>query len=86
MKIAARYKNSSFNAYILPLAEISPQAAEVTGMKVTDGQLFVHNQKVATVSIKQAIDNFITFLKSINNKILLAAHNCLRFDAPHLTY
>ena len=76
MQIAARYKNSSFNSYIFPLGEISPQAAEVTRMKVTDGQLFVHNQKVATISIKQAIDNFITFLKSINKKILLAAHNC----------
>ncbi|XP_074096708.1 uncharacterized protein LOC141525906 [Cotesia typhae] len=55
VQIAARFKNLSFNVYILPL-----------------------------VSIKQAAENFINFLKSVHEKILFAAHNCSRFDAPHL--
>ncbi|XP_043274507.1 uncharacterized protein [Venturia canescens] len=39
---------------------------------------------VPTVSCHQAVDNFIQFLNGFTGGVVLAAHNCFRFDAPLL--
>ena len=73
-----------FDEYILPTRAFSPEAAEVTGFKVTDGVLYKQGKAVTTVSLKHCLDQFIKWLSQTPEVPVLVGHNCFSFDAPLL--
>ncbi|MCJ8736084.1 hypothetical protein PDJAM_G00254790 [Pangasius djambal] len=72
-----------FNVYILPRCPIDYGASRVTGLTTRRQKLLLHEQQVQTVPFKEALNLFISFLKSFSRPILVG-HNCKRFDCPIL--
>lgn len=68
-----------FNVYMLPRCKIAEGASKVTGLTSNGRKLFLHKQPVDTVSIEEALQSFISFLKTFD-KPLLVGHNSKRFD------
>ncbi|XP_071637403.1 maternal protein exuperantia-like [Temnothorax longispinosus] len=81
-QIAAVHEKEIFNVYIVPAGGMSSRAAEVTGLQVHGGEMFLNDQQVDTTPPQMAFKNFIAYLRSIGNSIILTAHNGFRFDAP----
>ncbi|XP_034245806.1 uncharacterized protein LOC117647930 [Thrips palmi] len=84
MQVAAKCGRSIFNAYILPWKPISPQAAQITGFSRAGMNLFVHGVRKNTLTVHDAVDQFIRFLRSMGGNVVLVAHNAFNFDAFHL--
>lgn len=82
IQVAAKYNDTEYNVYILPTREIPPSASAVTGLTTKGVKLFLLDTEVETVSAKLAMDGFLDFLKLVQLKVILIAHNCFRFDAP----
>lgn len=82
LQIAARFEDSEYNAYIMPLHSISSSASAVTGLEVKNGDLVLDSVPVSTVSPRIAISGLLTFLRSIAQSTVLTAHNGFKFDAP----
>ncbi|XP_072754393.1 DNA polymerase III PolC-type-like isoform X1 [Anoplolepis gracilipes] len=80
-QIAARYEDQEFSAYMIPTRPISKNAADVTGLSVCAGEMFLHGEKVETIPFHVALQNFLQFLSNIGKDITLVAHNGFRFDA-----
>ena len=70
--------------FIYPTQETNVKASDVTGFRNIGGQLFVYDQKVMSIPLKNALLAFCQFLSSVtSNPCLLVAHNA-SFDASHL--
>ncbi|XP_034952438.1 uncharacterized protein [Chelonus insularis] len=69
---------------MLSTRPISSGAADITGITAKDGKLYVDCVEVSTISPKMAIKHFISFLQMSGSKVILVAHNCLRFDGPKI--
>ncbi|XP_044741952.1 uncharacterized protein LOC123302923 [Chrysoperla carnea] len=82
VQIAAKYNDTEYNVYILPTKGIPPSASAVTGLTTKGGKLFLLGIEVETESAKLAADGLLSFLKSTKQRVILIAHNCIRFDAP----
>ncbi|XP_076863356.1 DNA polymerase III PolC-type [Brachyhypopomus gauderio] len=83
VQLSAISGSKTFNVYMLPRCTMSDGASKVTGLTTCDQQLFLHGQSLDTIPVKEALISFISFLKTINNP-LLVGHNCRRFDRPIL--
>lgn len=68
-----------FNVYMLPRCRIAEGASRVTGLTSRGQKLFLHKQPVDTIPIKEALELFISYLRTFN-KPLLVGHNSKRFD------
>ncbi|XP_071652436.1 uncharacterized protein [Temnothorax longispinosus] len=77
-QIAAVHEKETFNAYIVPAGGMSSRAAEVTGLQIHGGEMFLNDQQVDTTPPQMAFKNFIAYLRSIGNSIILTAHNGFR--------
>lgn len=84
MQIAAKCGRSIFNAYLLPWRPITPRAAEMTGFSRHGMDLYVCGQRKHTLTVYEAMQQFISFLRSLGGNVVLAAHNGYAFDARHL--
>ncbi|XP_044595816.1 uncharacterized protein LOC123272868 [Cotesia glomerata] len=82
VQIVVKYNDTEYNVYILPTKGIPPSASAVTGHTTKGGKLFLLGIKVETISAKFAADGLLSFLKSTKQRVILTAHNCIRFDAP----
>lgn len=85
-QIAAVHEDKIFNAYIVPTGAMSSRAAIVTGLQVHGGEMFLNDQQVDTTPPQTAFKNFIAYLRSIGNSIILAAHNGFRWIAENSFY
>ena len=61
------------------MKDISPKASEVTGIKILNNEMFVHDEKVVTYSARDGFLQFLFFLKRQQKPCILLGHNCLRF-------
>ncbi|KAK0177111.1 hypothetical protein PV328_001190 [Microctonus aethiopoides] len=84
VQIAAKYSEVEFNIYIKPEREFSSQASKFTGLHLKDNNLFYKCNLLISHSKLDAAKSFLQFLESINNTIILIAHNCFKFDCPAL--
>ncbi|XP_026856856.2 protein PML [Electrophorus electricus] len=83
VQLSAISGNKIFNVYMLPRCTMTDGASRVTGLTTCADGLFLHGQSLDTIPVKEALKSFISFLKTINNP-LLVGHNCRRFDSPIL--
>ena len=65
--------------YVTPTQHISKAASNVTKLTVVNGQLYHKGNAVTTLDINDALQNFINFLKAIQNPVLVG-HNIKTFD------
>lgn len=79
LQIAAKSGNHTFSTYIDPTQQITPEASKLTGLENRNGELFLHNMKVPSIPLKDALQSFLEFLDSSPKLCLLVAHNA-RFD------
>ncbi|KAL7297836.1 hypothetical protein TKK_0008869 [Trichogramma kaykai] len=86
VQLSALYgcKNWIFNNYITPSKPVSPEASRVNGLEAFGNKLFLHGNRVRTVSAAKAVSSFINFLRQFNVPVILLAHNCFSFDCPRL--
>ena len=82
-QIAASVNNDSFQSYVLPRCQISTTASKVTGLSYNQGtdKLYLRGTEVKAVPIQSALLDFIDFLKSHENPVLVG-HNICSFDIP----
>ncbi|XP_072757052.1 uncharacterized protein [Anoplolepis gracilipes] len=83
-QIAPKYEEQEFSAYMIPLRPVSKNAADVTGLSVCAGEMFLHGEKVETTLFHAALQNFLQFLSNISKDITLVAHNGFTFDTRFL--
>ena len=83
-QIAAKCNDKEFNVYIIPKQGIPERVFKVTRLKVIDDKMFYKEEECTVCPEDVAILNFIQFLKSIGNNLILVAHNGLRYDLPIL--
>ena len=82
--------SEKFDRYVLPEKDvyICKQASEITGLTIVnrDGKkVLLHCGKtVPTVSTKDAMSQFVDWLKKFNCHCVLVGHNAHKFDAKHL--
>lgn len=62
-----------------PNLAITPGATAVTGIYVKNGEMFVHNTRVQSVSVEKCIEELAEWLKQFH-KPLLVCHNGRAFD------
>uniref|UniRef100_A0A3P9I3B9 exodeoxyribonuclease III n=1 Tax=Oryzias latipes TaxID=8090 RepID=A0A3P9I3B9_ORYLA len=60
-------------------------ASQVNGFTVTPDGLFLRGCRKQTTPLRDALNDFLNFLRSFRRPVLLAAHNARRFDAPVFT-
>ncbi|XP_026167352.1 protein PML-like [Mastacembelus armatus] len=85
IQLAAICGDRAYNVYILPGRDLDESAKRVTGFRFRNNSLFLDGIQVATTPLQEALANFITFLRSFQRPVLLAAHGARRFDVPVLT-
>ncbi|XP_073725138.1 uncharacterized protein plex9.1 isoform X4 [Misgurnus anguillicaudatus] len=83
VQLSAISSDKAFNAYMLPRCCMTDGAARVTGLTVDGDALLRHRRPVRTTPQRQALINFIYFLKTFNRPFLVG-HNSRRFDWPIL--
>ena len=63
----------------MPKKDISPNASDVTGIKIINGEMYANDEKVTTFThARGGFLSFLYFLKKLNKPIILLAHNCFR--------
>lgn len=82
IQVAAVHRERSFNAYTVPRRALTDSATRVTGFTVRRGNLLLHGAPVDTIPLNKVLTSFISFLRSFQRPVFLAAHNAKRFDAP----
>ena len=88
LQISAICGNVEFDRYVSPVQPIMEGASTVTKLTVVDGHMFFDGNPVSSIDAKQALLEFIDFLKGIKNPVLVG-HNIKSFDLmfmhPHLS-
>lgn len=69
----------TFSAYVLPKTQLDPNAERATGIVFDGSTLYVRGQRVAAIPIREALDNFLEWLKKFSD-VVLVAHNGRVFD------
>ncbi|KAL8608206.1 hypothetical protein ACOMHN_016661 [Nucella lapillus] len=83
-QIAARSgQGEAFSTYVLPREPIHERAQEVTGITCDGQQLYHHGAPVPFLTIRPALEGFITFLEQ-GKPVVLLGHNIKLFDCPIL--
>lgn len=70
---------SQFSCYVVPKAQMSSGAAEITGIMWDGTNLRLKGNVVAAVPIFAALSNFFLWLQKFHNAVLIA-HNGKQFD------
>lgn len=82
-QIAAVSEGEELNIYMTPTTEISIRASAVTGLTYVGGVLKHNGQAVSCVDPREGFSQFITFIKTFSNPILVG-NNIQSFDLPVL--
>lgn len=83
IQIAAVSAGEEMNIYMTPTTEISIGASAATGLTYVGGVLKHKGQAVSCVNPQDGLSQFITFIKTFSNPILVG-HNIQSFDLPVL--
>lgn len=80
---------NQFSTFILPKKdqEYSAEAEMITGISYTysgEPKMFYKGQQVPHKSTEEGLASFVDWLKSLDSKVVLVAHNCRKFDAKVL--
>ncbi|KAK0178582.1 hypothetical protein PV327_007460 [Microctonus hyperodae] len=75
LQIAAKYGNKKFDVYINPTKPIALIATSANRLINSQDDSMYHDVKVQSVLMRLALSGLLEWLKSINNKYHLAAHN-----------
>ena len=84
IQLAAISGVHTFNIYMMPQVAIDRGATAVNGFSVSDGALLLRGTAIPTATLTEALTSFLDFLRSLEQPVLLAAHNARRFDKPVL--
>ncbi|XP_053346834.1 three prime repair exonuclease 4 [Clarias gariepinus] len=84
VQLAAVGGHHTLNLFMVPRCRMDPGASRITGFRVRRHRLFLHRRPVLTISLKEALVSFITFLRMFGHP-LLVGHNIRRFDCLVLT-
>ncbi|XP_062581909.1 uncharacterized protein LOC134243696 [Saccostrea cucullata] len=84
VQLSAVRNDEVFNKYIIPEKQMSSKATEITGIKVVNNKMYHSDEEVETVSIKDALIQFIDFIKKSESDAVLVGHNSKVFDLPVL--
>lgn len=80
LQISAKCGKLMFNAYVTPKLVIDPRASALHGLTSIGKKLYKHGREVFTLSIENALNEFINFLQNhVKKKCILVAQNC-KFD------
>lgn len=63
LQICAKYGKFIFNVYITPTSVIDPKASEVHGLTRSQKTLYKNGREIFTLSIKNALNELLNFLK-----------------------
>lgn len=74
MQVAAKCGRSIFNAFLLPCRPISQQATMQTGFSRSGMNLYVHGVRKHTLTVREAMEEFIKFLGTLGGNVVLVAH------------
>ena len=85
LQISAVCGDKEFNAYVEPTRPISREASNVNKLTHVKGQLHYKRNPVATISIMDALQQFMEFLQEIPKPILVG-HYSKKFDLPFLRF
>ncbi|VDI58508.1 peroxin-5 [Mytilus galloprovincialis] len=78
-QLAAKSAAESFSRFVLPQHQITPKAAEITGLTFENGQLLSKGNVLPAVHIKKCLNDFISFLEKTKNNVLIG-HNVQTYD------
>jgi DNA polymerase III epsilon subunit-like protein len=87
VQIAAVSGDREFNKYVLPTVPMSREASAVTGIDVRNNCVYHKGKVVPSVSLSEAMTDFITFLADVNcggKQPTVYGHNIASFDVPLL--
>ncbi|XP_070546713.1 DNA polymerase III PolC-type-like [Ptychodera flava] len=91
LQLSANTLNNSkhFDCYVLPEnTYVSRQASQITGLSIVDKNgeciLLYNGKQVDTLSQRDAMCNFLSFLCELNGPCLLVGHNAKAFDVKYL--
>ena len=77
VQIAAVSGDRKFSAYVIPQKRMSIEASRVTQIEVRGSKMYHHGKEVETVSLKDALMGFKSFLEGLKYP-LLVGHNIAR--------
>ncbi|KAK0074425.1 hypothetical protein PV326_012460 [Microctonus aethiopoides] len=83
LQIAAIAHKQIFSVYIRPTQPIDESASKVNGLKNIHGDLYLHDEKLSTLTMIEALQSFYSFLNMICGTCILVAHNAT-FDTSFL--
>ncbi|XP_043471058.1 uncharacterized protein LOC122504185 [Leptopilina heterotoma] len=83
LQIAVKCEQLEFSVYIKPTQRMKEEASAVNGLRCIDGNLYLNNQIVLSISLKDAMEALYQFMFNFHRKCVLTAHNC-KFDYPRL--
>lgn len=89
LQIAAKANLKEFQAFIKPVYGIPRKVSEITHLFLYDDAMFYEDllssmKQVETISLREALTEFLVFLRSFGKPVILIAHNGFRFDVPFL--
>ena len=84
IQLAAISGNCTFNMYMMPQVAMERGDTAVPGFRVHNDKLFQNGRAMNTAILHEALASFLDFLWSLEQPVLLAAHNARRFDIPVL--
>ncbi|XP_058789690.1 uncharacterized protein LOC131663346 [Phymastichus coffea] len=67
---------------ILPSRGISKRITDVTNLHIVGGEMFFGDTLLKTVSLRVAMEDFLSFLDTQGDQVILMAHNGYKFDFP----
>lgn len=84
VQIAVKYQSEQRSWYMVPTKNISPQAAELTGLKMVRGELHHNGVCVPTTTPKEVANQLLEFVRQCGSTVFLVGHNIICFDAPRI--
>ncbi|XP_061190963.1 uncharacterized protein LOC133199106 [Saccostrea echinata] len=84
VQLSAVRNDEVFNKYIIPKKPMTSKATEITGIQVVNNKMYHNHEEVETVSIKDALIQFMDFMKMSGPDVVLVGHNSKVFDLPVL--
>ena len=84
IQVAAVFGGEVFNRYVMPAVQIPDKVSDLTQIRIEGSKMYHKGREVETVPIKDCLLDFVRWLRNVNTKVILVAHNCKAFDARRL--
>ncbi|CAG2205332.1 unnamed protein product [Mytilus edulis] len=79
LQLSAKRDEEMYNSFVLPSCQVTPKAAEITGITFENGQLLFKGNVMPAVGIKKCLNDFISFLDKSHNNVIIG-HNICNYD------